>query len=89
MVAQVRNSRVYQKRLEELLKTLPGRRTNEGNWNQIFQEKLGEGDSATAAAPPPEPESPAVSPATDRAQTRPTPGPRNQGLGARLRKLLS
>ena len=47
IVAQVRNNRIYQKRLEDLLKGLPGKRSSErsSGWNQLMQQKLEETSS--------------------------------------------
>ena len=53
LMAQVRNSKICQKRLEELVKALPGRRATRGgggggsNPNVVFQEKTGEPNSET------------------------------------------
>lgn len=56
-VAFVRNSKACQKRLEELLKAVPGKKSQQSSgWNQLIQQKLDEtrsDDSDADNAPPP------------------------------------
>ncbi|MBX7058372.1 MAG: hypothetical protein K1X75_09940 [Leptospirales bacterium] len=58
IVAHVRNSRACQRRLEELLKGLPGRRREAANWNPLERqqtpvvEQSSDANSAAPASPP-------------------------------------
>lgn len=78
LVAHVRNSRACQRRLEELLKVLPGRRRDANHWNPLGRPSAGAADDAQPAA-----RSAAAAPAETPA------GAGEFRLGDYLRKLFS
>jgi hypothetical protein len=101
LVAFVRNDRACQRRLEELVKTVPGKRGQSG-FNQLFQQKLDEtgspavpaspaGESALAGSHRVERNVPVAGP-SDRGAPAERPGapaPGEGGVSGFLRKLFS
>lgn len=96
-IKQVQNSKVCQKRLEEIVKDLPGgRRTTSRGFNQMFEDKRKDEDSDSDATPAQIPTTTRYPGRTEPGQQAPTnnpastrPGPRSARKSGFFRNLFS